>query len=200
MIKFLRENPTIAFGLGLPLLLVAVFLLVSGIPALLVDAPRYDVIYATDYYTYQNGVQISVVDQQVQIVYQGSVLNNQKPRIWRYDAKTGGVREITYLLPPGLTPPGQEPVAPEDASKITLIEAPDLAGVTVDSSSLAPDGYAFNIASDTYSRNFFGELFYSSRYRYEAVLTKKGRSIRLPNAAEPYYRGNTRFIGWVVSP
>ena len=32
MKKFFLDNPTIAFGLGLPLLLVAVFLLASGIP------------------------------------------------------------------------------------------------------------------------------------------------------------------------
>lgn len=200
MKTFLRENPTIAFGLGLPLLLVLIFLLVSGIPALLVDDPEYDVLYATGYYTYQNGVQISVVDQKVQIVYQGTVLNNQKPRIWRYNAKTGAVREIAYLLPPGLIQPRKEPLAAEDASKITLIEAPDLAGLVVDSSNIAPDGYAFSIGSKRYSRNIFGELFYSSRYRYEAVLTKNGRSVRLPNADGTYYRGNTHFIGWVVTP
>jgi len=43
-------------------------------------------------------------------------------------------------------------------------------------------------------------LFYSSRYRHEAVLTKNGRSIRLPNADGRYNAGNTHFIGWVVSP
>ena len=42
MKAFLRENPTIAFGLGLPLLLVVAFLLISGIPALLVEPPQYD--------------------------------------------------------------------------------------------------------------------------------------------------------------
>jgi len=201
MKAFLRENPTIAFGLGLPLLLVVVFLLISGIPSLLVDPPEHDVIYATEYYNYQYGVQISVVNKKVQVVYQGSVLNNQKPRIWRYEAKSGAVREIAYLLPPGLTPQGQKPVTPEDATRTTLIDVPDLEGVTVDSSSIAPDGYEFSVGNDRYGRSLFDGLFYSSRYRYEAVLTKKGRSIRVPNAAgQYYYSGNTRLIGWVVSP
>jgi len=204
MKAFLRENPTIAFGLGLPLLLVLVFLLISGIPSLLVDPPQYDVIYATEYYNYQNGVQISVVNKKVQVVYQGSVYNSQKPRIWRYDAKSGAVREIAYLLPPGLTPPGRtqpgnNPVTPQDVSKTTLIEVPDLEGVTIDSASIAPDGYEFSVGGDRYGRNLFDGLFYSSRYRYEAVLMKKGRSIRLPNVAGQYYTGTTRFIGWVVS-
>ncbi|MBU0483752.1 MAG: hypothetical protein KKB30_04475 [Proteobacteria bacterium] len=199
MKTFLRENPTIAFGLGLPLLLVLVFLLISGIPTLLVESPQYDVLYATEYYNYQNGVQISVVNRKVQVIYQGSVLNSQKPRIWRYNPQTGAVKEIAFILPPGLTPPGQNQATPEEASKTTLIDVPDLEGLTIDSSSIAPDGYEFSGGNDRYSRNVFDGLFYSSRYRHEAVLTKSGRSIRLPNAVDQYYRGNTNFIGWVVS-
>ena len=66
MKSFFRENPTIAFGQGLPLLLVIAFLLISGIPALLVESPQYDVLYATEYYNYPNGVQITVVNQKAQ--------------------------------------------------------------------------------------------------------------------------------------
>ncbi len=199
MKSFFRENPTIAFGLGLPLLLVVVFLLISGIPALLVEAPQYDVLYATEYYNYPNGVQISVVNRKVQVIYQGSVQGYQRPRLWRYSPKSGAVKEIGIMLPAGLTPPGQKPVTPEEAAKITPIEVPDLAGLTIDSSSIAPDGYEFSAGPNGYSGDVFTGLFYSSRYRNEAVLTKKGRSIRLPNAGNAYY-SNTRFIGWVVAP
>ncbi len=200
MKSFLRENPTIAFGLGLPLLLVVVFLLVSGIPALLVDPPQYDVIYATEYNNYPNGVQISVVDRKVQVIYQGSSVGYQKPRLWRYSPKSGGVREIPIMLPPSLAPPGQRPATPEDAAKTTPIDVPDLVALTIDSSSVAPDGYEFSAGTNGYSGDVFTGLFYSGRYRNEAVLTKKGRSIRLPNAVNTYYSNNTRFIGWVVSP
>jgi len=200
MKSFLRDNPTIAFGLGLPLLLVVAFLLISGIPALLVEPPQYDVLYATEYYNYPNGVQVSVVNQKVQVVYQGSSAGYQKPRLWRYSPKTGAVKEIAIMLPPGLAPPGQSPVTPEAAAKITPIEVPDLAGLMIDSSSIAPDGYEFSAGPNGYSGDVFTGLFYSSRYRNEAVLTKKGRSIRLPYAANMYYGNNTHFIGWVVSP
>lgn len=200
MRSFLRDNPTIAFGLGLPLLLVVAFLLISGIPALLVEPPQYDVIYATEYYNYPNGVQVSVVNRKIQVVYQGSSAGYQKPRLWRYSPKTGAVQEIAILLPPGLAPPGQGPVTPEAAARITPIEVPDLAGLTIDSSSVAPDGYQFNAGANGYSGDVFTGLFYSSRYRNEAVLTKKGRSIRLPNAANMYYSYNTHFVGWVVAP
>jgi hypothetical protein len=200
MKSFFRENPTIAFGLGLPLLLVVVFLLISGIPALLVEPPQYDVLYATEYYNYPNGVQISVVNQKIQVIYQGSSQGYQKPRLWRYSPKTGAVKEIAIMLPPGLAPPGQSPATPEAAAKITPIEVPELAGLTIDSSSVAPDGYEFSAGLNGYSGDVFTGLFYSSRYRNDPVLTKKGRSIRLPNAANMYYSNNTRFVGWVVSP
>ncbi len=201
MKSFFRENPTIAFGLGLPLLLVALFLLISGIPALLVAPPQYDVLYATEFYNNNtNGVQVSVANQQVQVFYQGNVAGYQKPRLWRYSPKTGGVREISYMLPPNLLPPGNAPVQPADAAKVTLLEVPDVAGVKVDSSSVAPDGYAFNTGENGYGGDAFTGIFYSARYHNDVVLTKNGRSIRLPNASNMYYGNNTHFIGWVVSP
>ncbi len=201
MKSFIRENPTIAFGLGLPLLLVVVFLLISGIPALFVAPPQYDVLYATEYYNSANGVQISVVNRKVQVVYQGSTLGYQKPRLWRYSPKTGAVQEIAIVLPPGLTPPGPSTVTPEAVSKVTPIDVPDVANLTVDSSSIAPDGYEFSSGSSGYSGDIFTGLFNAYRYRAEAVLKKDGRSVRLPNAdGGPYYGNYARLIGWVVSP
>jgi hypothetical protein len=200
MKSFLRENPTIAFGLGLPLLLVVVFLLISGIPTLLVDPPQHDVLYATEYYNYQEGVQISVVDQQVQVSYRGIVQGGQIPSLWRYYSKTGAVQEIAIILPPGLTSLGAKSTEPGDFLTTNPIEVPDLEGLVVDSSSIAPDGYEFSTGNDRYSDNVFGGLFYSSRYRHQAALSKDGRSIRLPNADNLYYRQNTRLIGWVLSP
>jgi hypothetical protein len=200
MKSFLRENPTIAFGLGLPLLLVVAFLLISGIPALLVDPPQHDVLYATEYHGNPYGVQISVVHQRVQVVHQGTAQGYQQPRLWRYDPKTGAVREIPIVLPAGLAPPGTATTIPDAASRVTPIDVPDVEGLTVDSSSIAPDGYEFKSGLDGYSDNLFTGLFGSWRHRNTAVLTKNGRSIRLPNVDDRYYGNPPRFIGWVVSP
>jgi hypothetical protein len=198
MKAFLRENPTIAFGLGLPLLLVVVFLLISGIPALLVAPPQYDVLYTTDFYGNANGIQISVVNKKIQVVYQGTMQNYQQPRLWRYNPKTGGVKEIALMLPPGLGPTAG-PITGEMSTKITPIEVPDLVGVTVDASSIAPDGYAFSAGESPYSGDIFSGLFGYSRYRNGAVLTKDGRSIRLPSmGGGDYYPYSARFIGWVT--
>lgn len=200
MKNFFRENPTIAFGLGLPLLLVLVFLMISGIPTLLVAPPQYDILYATRYYNYNNGLQISVVNGKVRVVFNGVWQGYQEPRIWRYNAKTGAVKEITFTLPPGLVPlRAPSKINPEEAAKITPIDVPALATLTVDASSIAPDGYAFEQSGDRYANHFFTGLFYASRYRGTAVLTKNGRSIRLPKAESRNYSGRTtRFIGWVI--
>ena len=92
MKRFIRENPTIAYGLGLPLLLVVIFLIVSGLPQLLVAKPQYELLYATEYQNYQHVVQIIVVEQKVQVIYQGAAYGNERPRLWRYNPQTGGVR------------------------------------------------------------------------------------------------------------
>jgi hypothetical protein len=200
MKSYLRDNPTIAFGLGLPLLLVIVFLLISGIPSLLVKPPQYDVLYVTDYEGYRNTVQISVVDQKASVIYQTDAYNrNSTPRLWRYNPKTGAVREIPIIFPPRLARSEEDSISSEDLSKTTVLDVPDLDGLAIDSFSIAPDGYEFNAGEDRYSRNVFGRMFYSSRYGYEAALTKKGRSIRIANSSQRYYGRDIQFIGWVVS-
>ncbi|NND68249.1 MAG: hypothetical protein HKN19_11735 [Halioglobus sp.] len=200
MKTFLRENPTVAFGLGLPLLLVVVFLLISGIPALIVDSPKYDVIYATEYYNLQEGVQIAVVGGQVQVTYRGTARADQLqvPRLWRYYAATGAVQEIAITLPPNLPTYASGSEQAADTLIAVPIEVIDLQGLTVDSSSIAPDGYEFSTDDDRYSGNVFGGLFYSSRYRQHAAMTKDGRRVRLPNTDNWRYGHQTRFIGWVV--
>jgi hypothetical protein len=109
------------------------------------------------------------------------------------------VKEIAIIVPSGLAQVGKTQPAPEESLKTTVLNVPDLDGLTVDSSSIAPDGYEFRLGRNRYSGNIFGELFYSSRYRHDAVLTKNGRSVRLPDVADRYYSGNTQFVGWVVS-
>lgn len=200
MKKFLRENPTIAFGLGLPLLLVVVFLLISGIPSLVVPSPQYDVIYATEYRNYQNNVHIAVVEQKVQVIYRGlqPATHSQKPRMWRYSPATSAVKEIAIILPPEPRAVVNQPGAPAPEPVVTELDIPELAELTIDSSSIAPDGYEFRSRSDRYSRNVFRGVFYSTSYHNEAVLIKNGRRIRLPNTQGHYYGGDALFLGWVV--
>ena len=198
MKKFLQENPTIAYGLGLPLLLVVIFLIVSGLPQLLVAKPQYELLYATGTYNYPNVVQITVVEQKVQVIYQGAAYGNERPRLWRYNPRTGGVQEIAIILPPSPVSSANRSDAASQTPTTIVIDVPDLVGLKIDPSSVAPDGYEFSAADNRYSRNIFGGLFYSRRYDREAVLTKNGRSVRLPNSNDRYYSRNTQFVGWVL--
>lgn len=203
MKNFIRDNPTIAFGLGLPVILVLLFLAISGIPTLLVAPAQYDVVYATNYNYYnnaQNAFQIAVVGDRVQVSYIGNTQPYQQPRLWRFNPKTGAVKEIAIMLPPGLAPSTGRPPEPGEQPAVTPITVPDLAALKVDSSSIAPDGYRFSTGADGYSGRPFTGLFYSSRYGYQAELIKDGRSFRLPNTDGAYYGNAVRFIGWVVSP
>lgn len=197
MKTFIKENPTIAFGLGLPLLLVIVFLLVSGIPNLLVAAPKYDVLYATGYRDYRNPLQISVVDKKVQLAYREPEYSDQAPRLWRYISATGAVQEIPIRLPASAGR-GRNSTSDDAQDGWVPIDVPELTKLIVDSASIAPDGYEFTSGKNRYSRNVFGGLFYSSRYYREAVLSKDGRRIRLPNVSDRYYGRNTQFVGWVI--
>jgi len=63
------------------------------------------------------------------------------------------------------------------ASKNILIDIPDLKNVSIDSSSIVPDGYEFTAKGSSYRRNIFGGLFNSSRYRHSTVIKKSGRSV-----------------------
>ena len=198
MKKLLQENPTIAYGLGLPLLLVVIFLVVSGLPQLLVAKPQYELLYVTGIYNHPNVVQINVVEQEVQVIYQGVAYGNQRPRLWRYNPQTGGVQEIAMILPPSPVPTVNNSVTTPQTPTTTFIDVPDLTGLKVDSSSVAPDGYEFSASGKRYSRNIFGGLFYSQRYDRESVLTKNGRSVRLPNLSAGYYSRDTQFVGWIL--
>jgi hypothetical protein len=193
----------LAFGLGLPLALVLIFLLLSGIPRLVVPPPQYELLYATEYYGNQYGVQIAVVDRKVRVVYQGMMQGYQQPRLWRYNPKTGAIREVPIILPAGLQPPGAPSVAAATDTPIKSlpIDVPDLADVVVESSSIAPDGYQFKAGAEDYSGDVFSDIFRGTRYRTGAVLVKNGRSIRVPNGDDRRYYGNyARLVGWIVTP
>ena len=198
MKKFLQDNPTIAFGLGLPLVLVVLFLLVSGIPSLLVADPEYDVLYATEVYGGQNDLQFVVVDGEVQVFHHPSTNSGRVPRLWRFDGKSGAVQEVTILLP-STSRRNRNNATDEHAEASSRVPVPELTDLKLDSSSIAPDGYEFINNRDRYSRNVFGGLFYSHRYRNQAAVVKNGRSIRLPNKGRYAYSYGTEFVGWIVS-
>ncbi|MBL4909287.1 MAG: hypothetical protein JKX78_04555 [Alteromonadaceae bacterium] len=200
MKSFLQENPIIVFCLGLPLLLVSVFLLFTGIPSLVVAAPQYDLLYATQYYNHPNGMKISVINKKVIVTYQndGKNHNRQQPQLWRYTPKTGAVQEIVIMLPSSIDNTEKKSSSTTKVVNKVSIDVPDLKNLTIDSSSIAPDGYEFSAGGGHYRHNIFGGLFHSSHYNNKTLLKKNGRSIYLPNIAGRYSSNNLHFVGWVI--
>ena len=104
MKDLIKNNPTLVFGLGLPLLLVAVFLLAAGIPNLNAVPPKYDMVFATNYNSYSDsqGVQIKLVDGRAKVTFVGECNYCQAPEVYRYIAQTGALKRITIDIPPEL--------------------------------------------------------------------------------------------------
>ncbi len=191
MRNFFRNNPTIAFGLGLPLLVLGVMLAISIIPALTVKPPQYDVVYAVGYHAdLDMGIKIQVKDHKARVAYIGGASYIPPLEILRYSAKTGKVEKIAYKVPQEANNNGKTGSV---ARVLIPIAVPELQSLTLDTSLKAPDGYKF-MGSEQVDRPNLSEFFINSD-KSPLVLSKNGRSIRLKDA---YYSEQVQFIGWVI--
>src|SRR6185369_5393896 len=111
-----------------------------------------------------------------------------QPHIWYYAAKTGAVREISVNIPPPVN------ATPKDDTP-TQVEVPDLNSLKLDASSISPDGYEFRMTGYNASSTLLSGLIIGRNYYDEPVLSKNGRSIRLPNVNPAYYSYSTHFVG-----
>lgn len=196
MQKFIRENPTLAFGLGLPLFIVLVFLVAAALPKLNAVPPQYAVLFTTNYYEGNKGLAIRVENHRPRVVYIGDSDYTNPLKLYIYDPQKDSVREIPIILPIEIKT--KRCCTDGVFDKITPVAVPELEKLTIDRSSTAPDGYEFSAYNDAYSHDpFLSELFFSNRsYRSGIVLKKGSYKISIP-AADAYY-GNAKFIGWVI--
>ena len=204
MKKFIRDNPTLAFGLGLPLLIVLVFMVAAMLPRIGAITPKYAVVFATNYtpnqYPGQRGVVIRIENKKAHVVYIGENNYYNVPKLYLFDPAKDSIREIPITLPLSLTTTCvykvQADCSQHDSAKITPISVPELEPLQLDASTIAPDGYEFTNYYDSYSRDpFFGGLFFGSSYHSGVALKKGSYSVEVPHT-EPY--GNAQFIGWVT--
>ena len=170
-------------------------------------------MYTSGGYYNKDEIEISVVNKKVQVVFNANKNDNSsndtKRRLWHYNAQTGAVSEIAISLPATQTSQINSSTSSNSSTSDTTlnlvttpvtISVPELAKLTIDSSSIAPDGYEFTVKSNRNSGGPFGDLFYSNRYKQNARLLKNGRSVRLPNLEQQYYyRNNIKMIGWVIT-
>lgn len=187
--QFSKENPSLAAGIFLPLLLVIMFSLAAAIPQWMVAPPQYDVLYTTD--VSQPNIRVDVVNGELK----GRMLmraktamyaNNRRPSVYRYDTKTESLRQIEFDAP-----------ANDEAKQNEWVDfdlPEELRTLRINTGSTSPDGYVFN-THNGYENSV--SLFYRTA-RNEILLSKQGRNIRITPTSTANYFGTPKFIGWVV--
>lgn len=195
--RFVRENPALAAGIGLPFLLVIFFTLATVIPQWTVAPPEYDVIFIVPDYQCREGeakVEFDFALGKIKAKYsypkkENDYVNcNGNERVYRFNAKTMISREITFELPPK-----------KDANtEGRQFEIPELTNLKIDNNPVAQDGYRFNGRDGYYSSGFFP--FDNYHYRNGMSISKNGRAVAIsPINDDRYYSySEVDFLGWVI--
>lgn len=192
--RFIKENPALAAGIGLPFLLVVIFSLAAVIPQWLVAPPQYDLLFIANQYNNNSDTEIrlQVVGgvlkaEQRKLERVNNYYNNNVPHLYRYSVRNNSVQEIN--LSPKST------VESKDWQEFSV---PEVQSLKLDNNSKAPDGYEF-AGQYGYSG---GSIFFpfGGRYRDGVSIIKDGRAVALPKIdGSYYYPGNVKFLGWIVS-
>lgn len=192
MKAFLRKNMMIVVSIALPLLVAVFFALATVLPGLFVKPPQHDLLLSlhgrSTARTTQLSVEFIVEGGQIRVlaIKPEKPYPQDMPRLFRYDHSTHKVREISIPLP-------------EDTSSIeqeTEIPVPELDGVVVNDTLVAPDGYEFRGRRS--GGGLMTELFGASRNRTDVSITKNGAVKRLRMPASDYWYNDIRFVGWVI--
>jgi hypothetical protein len=196
--EWLKRNGPMALGVGLPALLVVFFVLAAWLPKFFIEPPKYDALFLVNYY--ENGtntLQYQVLNKHLRFTFIGENYGSW-PKFYRFSPSTGAMREITIPIPEVLPQVTQDYNNQPKVKRITPVPVSDTDELTIDNSTVAPDGYSFR--SDSYGRSggLMGEFFFSPRYRYQAALVKNGNSVQIPSMEPNDYYYNARFIGWVI--
>lgn len=196
--NFIKRNPALAVGIGLPLAVVVLFAIAAIVPTWFVPPPRHDALFAITLPTYASrdpgtGEVKYAVDGGHLKAYRrkppGQRYEESDTQLLLFDAKTRGVREI--FVPPSsledLTNDWQE------------FPVPAAQGLVLDASTTSPDGYEFR-NRDTYNTELWP--FFSGGPSHQGLsLGKGGREVKitLPNSNDIYTGRNVHFLGWIIS-
>ena len=196
--EFVKANLVLVVGLALPVVLMAGFLVASGLPQRLADPPKYNLVFAvTEFSQGVSGIPVSV-----SFVVQDGVLkaqyvklppqptgyvNNAWKKLYLYDAATQKVRQLSFGFPPNM-----------DAIEGTVVEVVDATRtMRLNTTLQSPDGY--ELSRDYGSRSgLLNEIFWGGGYSNDYWLRKGSSSIRLPLASTNVPYGTVEFVGWVM--
>ncbi|MFO0389914.1 MAG: hypothetical protein ACK502_09400 [Alphaproteobacteria bacterium] len=189
MLAWIKQNPTLAAGIGLPLVLIVLFSLASAIPAMFVEAPKHDVLFYSQSYSSKPmaDVTLSVANGKLKAQYKkrADQYSSNTQNLYLYSAKTGTVKQINVTPPDAGTANWQD------------FQIPEVSNLKLDTNLTAPDGYTFEAYRSNRGGDI-GSLFFMGSYRSNGpIISKDGRSIPLNPATNDYYGYNAQFLGWV---
>ena len=192
MLKHIRQNPMIAAGILLPLIIVVFFLLATAIPRWLVAPPEYDFVFTVpEHNPSRRDVEltIDVVDNRLRArLFKKNDYYRGIARLYVFEHETQDVREISINIPGDLE-------SFEDGAEIIV---PEFADRSISTNREAPDGY--ELLGPGYGRgdNLMTALFGGHR-RYQLSIHKAGAVVEIPSTGDHrnYYYSAT-FLGWVT--
>ena len=192
MLKQIRQNPMIAAGILLPLIIVVFFLLATAIPRWFVAPPEYDFVFTVpEHNPNRRDIELTIdaVDNRLRArLFKKNDYYRGIARLYVFEHETQDVREITINIPGDVE-------ALEDGAEIVI---PEFADRSISTSREAPDGY--ELLGPGYRRggNLMTELFGGHR-RYQLSIHKSGAVIEIPDLGDQrnYYYSAT-FLGWVT--
>jgi hypothetical protein len=193
MKNFIKENLVLVIGLTLPLLLIVLFFVATVIPKLTGMPPQYEMLFTANHYDYQNPseylLEYAVKNKQITVKAQKNDSKDRNYdfiRLMVYDGKTETVREIVVDI--------AKTAEATTGSEVVLDETKNM---TVDTSSVSPDGYILDGPSYGGS-GLMGGIF-GGGYRNSGFRLKKGSvGYLVPNTQQNSYYNQMKFIGWVI--
>jgi len=196
--RFIKENPSLAAGIGLPILLLVFFSLASIIPQWTVAPPKYDLLFSIEENRCDDkkpSVNFKLVGSSMKAEYlypeKKDNYSNcyQYKKLYRFSAAKNESREIVYDVP----------AKDKQITDWKNFEIAEVKNLKLDGSKKAKDGYEF---FGRYDRYYGGGLFffgggYSSRNMVS--INNSGRAVNISpfNKDSEYYYSNVEFIGWV---
>lgn len=191
MRRLVRDNAFLFAAVLLPVVVIALFLVVTAIPRWTVPAPQYDVLLQTTDYDQAGrrvSAELAVRDERLHATIRASGENMNPPRVrlWRFDHTTLNLQEIPLDLP------DEPPVG--ETSKTIVVEA--LRDQRILTGTKAPDGYEVRTQSHG-GPGLIGDLFGMRHYDQAIVLANRGRTVSIKPPTPNVYQ-TPMFLGWMI--
>lgn len=186
MKKQTKNNMPLILGITLPILIIIIFAIAQYLPGYLLNPPKENILFATDYYEYTNdqykNYDIDIKDGKVKISYRKLEYTRQKPKLFIFNPISKSSTEIKYSLPL------------VSDNKWHNVNIPELKDIKVNNDKTSKDGYTF-YKKNAESINVLG-LFFNIRNNSNYAISKDGYSISInPDSNDNFY--NIYFIGWI---